>query len=70
MSILLTFPLGPHPPPSSVTKGELTSYGLRVRAAHLLRKVAEVYGPKYPGLLPRKYISTTWRPSSHILTRL
>jgi hypothetical protein len=53
MSVLLTVPLGPTPPPPSGSD-EKSPYQVRVLAAAVLRLVAEQYGSKYPGLLPRE----------------
>ncbi|ORY35025.1 hypothetical protein BCR39DRAFT_516221 [Naematelia encephala] len=50
MSVILTVPLGPHPP--SGEKG-LTPFELRSKASQVLGKVAKQYGSTYPGLLPR-----------------
>ena len=58
MSILITVPLGPHPP-SGPSQGQPTPYELRVRAGEVLKRIAELYGPRYPGLLPRKWSHTS-----------
>ncbi|CAD6567611.1 MAG: hypothetical protein TREMPRED_003748 [Tremellales sp. Tagirdzhanova-0007] len=60
MSVLLTVPLGPHPPSSSNSGSQQSSYGLRIRASEVLGKIGAVYGPSYPGLLPR-LVSTLTR---------
>lgn len=58
MSVLLTVPLGPHPPSSSLSNApQPIPYDLRVRASEVLGKIAAVYGPKYSGLLPRQSYS-------------
>lgn len=49
MSILLTVPLGPHPPVSTSP----SAFDLRVRAADVLAKLVSLYGKNYPGLVPR-----------------
>ncbi|RSH93625.1 hypothetical protein EHS25_006271 [Saitozyma podzolica] len=50
LSIVLTVPLGPHPPdPSS----RLTPFDLRLRATDVLGKIASQYGSQYAGLVPR-----------------
>jgi hypothetical protein len=58
--MILTVPLGPHPPSSSAPKPD--AFDIRARAAEVLGKIAQVYGPKYPGLLPRE--------STHMVLRL
>ena len=52
MSVLLTVPLGPHPP---VPGGpdDKSPYALRVLASSVLKWITEQYAPQYPGLLPR-----------------
>ncbi|KAL1407644.1 histone H4-like TAF Taf6, SAGA complex subunit [Vanrija albida] len=50
LSILLTVPLGPHPPSSNQTP---TQSELRQRAANVLAKLVTLYGKSYPGLVPR-----------------
>jgi hypothetical protein len=52
MSVLLTVPLGPWPQPSSFGN-QPTPYDIRVRASGVLKKIVELYGIKYPGLIPR-----------------
>ena len=52
MSVLLSVPLGPHPPQSG--SEDKTPYQLRAVAANVLKSIMEQYGPKYPGLLPRE----------------
>lgn len=52
MSVLLTVPLGPHPPSSGAE--EKSPYATRVLAASVLRLVAQQYGDKYTALRPRK----------------
>lgn len=49
LSILLTVPLGPHPP---VSQGP-TPFDLRSRASDVLAKLVSTYAPTYPGLVPR-----------------
>lgn len=51
MSILLTVPLGPHPPTSTPP----SAFDLRVRAADVLSKLVSIYGKSYAGLVPRKF---------------
>ncbi|WWC73412.1 uncharacterized protein I206_107379 [Kwoniella pini CBS 10737] len=51
MSIILTVPLGPHPPSSS--SNQPSPYDLRLHASQVLGKIAEKYGKSYPGLIPR-----------------
>ena len=53
MSVLLTVPLGPHPAGPTYT-GQPSAFDLRVNAASILNKIANVYGPRYPGLIPRE----------------
>ncbi|WWD20037.1 hypothetical protein CI109_104510 [Kwoniella shandongensis] len=52
LSIILTVPLGPHPPSSS-SSSQPSPYDIRQRAAEVLGKIAENYGRSYPGLIPR-----------------
>ncbi|WWC93104.1 uncharacterized protein L201_008070 [Kwoniella dendrophila CBS 6074] len=52
MSIILTVPLGPHPPSSS-SSNQPSPYDLRLHASQVLGKIAEKYGKSYPGLIPR-----------------
>lgn len=51
LSIILTVPLGPHPPSS--TSGQPSPFDLRNRAADVLAKLVVLYGKGYPGLVPR-----------------
>ncbi|WVQ96401.1 hypothetical protein IAU59_003506 [Kwoniella sp. CBS 9459] len=51
LSIILTVPLGPHPPSSS--SSQPSSYDLRLHASQILGRIAEKYGKTYAGLLPR-----------------
>ena len=53
MSVLLTVPLGPHPA-APTNSGQPPAYDLRVKAAGILNKIATMYGPTYPGLIPRE----------------
>lgn len=49
LSILLTVPLGPHPPTSTSP----SPFELRTRAADVLAKLVQLYAKGYPGLVPR-----------------
>lgn len=49
LSILLTVPLGPHPP----TSASPSPFELRTRAADVLAKLVSLYAKNYPGLVPR-----------------
>ncbi|EIW72312.1 hypothetical protein TREMEDRAFT_70674 [Tremella mesenterica DSM 1558] len=51
MSILLTVPLGPHPPTSS--QQITAAYETRLRASDVLRKIVDDYSSSYPNLTPR-----------------
>ncbi|AAW43418.1 hypothetical protein CNBE0210 [Cryptococcus deneoformans B-3501A] len=52
LSIILTVPLGPHPPqPASSSQPSPTE--IRSRASDVLSKIASTYSPSYPGLIPR-----------------
>ncbi|WVQ79482.1 hypothetical protein IAT38_001581 [Cryptococcus sp. DSM 104549] len=52
LSIILTVPLGPHPPTSS-SGSQPSPFDIRQRAAEVLGKIADTYGKSYPGLVPR-----------------
>jgi transcription initiation factor TFIID subunit 6 len=54
LSTILTVPLGPFPPSSSTPKPD--AFDIRARAADVLGQIAQVYGPRYPGLVPREYM--------------
>lgn len=58
LSILLTVPLGPHPPSSSSSsssQNQPSPFDIRSRAAEMLGKIARVYGKSYAGLIPREW---------------
>lgn len=64
MSVLLTVPLGPYPPTSG--SDDKSPYAARVLASSVLRLVAEQYGSKYPGLLPRKLNRDRERATTYV----
>ncbi|ODN79066.1 transcription initiation factor TFIID subunit 6 [Cryptococcus wingfieldii CBS 7118] len=51
LSIILTVPLGPHPPVP--TPNSPSANNIRERASDVLGKISSTYGKSYPGLLPR-----------------
>ncbi|KIR34420.1 transcription initiation factor TFIID subunit 6 [Cryptococcus deuterogattii MMRL2647] len=58
LSIILTVPLGPHPPqPASSSQPSPTE--IRSRASDVLSKIASTYSPSYPGLIPRLAMTLT-----------
>lgn len=58
LSIILTVPLGPHPPqPASSSQPSPTE--IRSRASDVLSKIASTYSPSYPGLIPRLVMTLT-----------
>lgn len=58
LSIILTVPLGPHPPqPASLSQPSPTE--IRSRASDVLSKIASTYSPSYPGLIPRLVMTLT-----------
>lgn len=61
LSVILTVPLGPHPPSSSTPKPD--AFDIRSRAADVLGKITSLYGPKYPSLSPRTYSYTLYTPA-------
>lgn len=52
LSIVLTVPLGPHPPQSAASS-QPSPTEIRSRASDVLSKIASTFSPSYPGLIPR-----------------
>lgn len=52
LSIILTVPLGPHPPQSAASS-QPSPTEIRSRASDVLSKIASTFSPSYPGLIPR-----------------